>query len=810
MNFYKTSLIAPTLALLLYSNLNAEESYSVQNKSLKEALELISKQSNTPYMADGKLLKGKKAPNITNIEGLENALKKVLKGTKLEAVIEDGTILIRKKVSNKKTSLNSLGEVIITGTKLNKSLQDTVESVQVFNEEDISNSSKMNTLSDIFEQTSSVSRSGDYGIKIRGISDAGFGGSSGGPKTIDVNIDGVSQGPNATGDAGISTWDLEQVEILKGPQSTTQGRNSLSGAIILKTKNPEFESNGAVKVDYSTNNTSRLSVMQTGPITDNLAFRLTAERSASDGFVENDNIDGDKFNESKSSNIRGKLLYTFDNGADAILTLNKVKTDEDGSSNVSKNDPFERKNYYSRSGYQDTDVKSYSLEINQPINNAWDFKSLTSYTSSEYDSDLITNEEDADSFFIENKVVDDIAQEFRFTYKKDKLNALFGFYVADGSSESNNNVKNQPFKSVGGLNLNTQNERVEDYTNIALFTNIDYELTDKLTLIAGLRIDRDDRASESIGISSRATDYSTDNEALVEYLIQDTSTFSAVTSEAVAQAVISASGGTAGLGNQINAGIDTAIDEINLAKLEADNSTTNVLPKLGLNYKWNNNINTGLLISQGYRPGGISLYAGSAKVYKAEYTDNIELSFRSQWLEKRLTVNANIFHTKYTDIQTSELDDDGIFHVTNAGKATLKGIELDTKYLVNDELDIFGSIGYNQTKFDDYRELKGNEFSNTPNITANIGATYRANNGYFIGGNMNYTGDSFVDNDNTVETKSYTLTNVKVGYERDDWAVYLYSNNIFDKEYLIRNATSTGNYIMGDPRIVGVTLTYNW
>ena len=268
------------------------------------------------------------------------------------------------------------------------------------------------------------------------------------------------------------------------------------------------------------------------------------------------------------------------------------------------------------------------------------------------------------------------------------------------------------------------------------------------------------------------------------------------------------------LANQINAGIDTAIDEINLAELEADNSTTNVLPKLGLNYKWNNNINTGLVISQGYRPGGISCKSNGKSCYQsyeAEYTDNIRTcQLGHNWLEKRLTVNANIFHTKYTDIQTSELDDDGIFHVTNAGKATLKGIELDTKYLVNDELDIFGSIGYTQTKFDDYRELKGNEFSNTPNITANIGATYRASNGYFIGGNMNYTGDSFVDNDNTVETKSYTLTNVKVGYERDDWAVYLYSNNIFDKEYLIRNATSTGNYIMGDPRIVGVTLTYNW
>lgn len=299
---------------------------------------------------------------------------------------------------------------------------------------------------------------------------------------------------------------------------------------------------------------------------------------------------------------------------------------------------------------------------------------------------------------------------------------------------------------------------------MAIFFNSDYHITDKLTLITGARLDKDERENKAI-----------------------------ITSQSIYGALL-------GSGD-----------------ITAEENTVNFLPKLGFNYKWNDNINTGLVYSQGYRPGGISVnpVAIDSKTYDAEYTQNIELSFRSQWLDKKLNLNTNIFYTKWKDQQvtenyssTNEFD----AHIINAGESSIKGIELESKYQVNNEVDIFGSIGYVKTEFDDYdnngADYSGNEFKYTPNITANLGATYRNDKGYFTSGNISYAGESYINNANSDKTSARSITNIKLGYEEEDWAFYIYANNLFDKEYVYRNTTSS--YDVGDPRVVGFNFTYNW
>ncbi|MFW0696810.1 TonB-dependent siderophore receptor [Aliarcobacter butzleri] len=145
----KSILVAPVLAILLNTSLNAEQ-FSISNLSLKQAIEEISKKSNMPYMVDGKLLDGKKAPNIKNIEGVENALNEILKDTNLKATIEDGTILIREKAIGLGTVLEPisvndsyLGSTtensnsyttgsMNTATKLDLSIRETPQTSIVF------------------------------------------------------------------------------------------------------------------------------------------------------------------------------------------------------------------------------------------------------------------------------------------------------------------------------------------------------------------------------------------------------------------------------------------------------------------------------------------------------------------------------------------------------------------------------------------------------------------------------------------------------------------------------------------------------
>ncbi|WP_323657882.1 STN domain-containing protein [Aliarcobacter butzleri] len=129
----KSILVAPVLAILLNTSLNAEQ-FSISNLSLKQAIEEISKKSNMPYMVDGKLLDGKKAPNIKNIEGVENALDEILKGTNLKAVIEDGTILIREKAIGQGTVLEpiSVNESYKNGSAENGYLSEDITGVGVW------------------------------------------------------------------------------------------------------------------------------------------------------------------------------------------------------------------------------------------------------------------------------------------------------------------------------------------------------------------------------------------------------------------------------------------------------------------------------------------------------------------------------------------------------------------------------------------------------------------------------------------------------------------------------------------------------
>ncbi|WP_046993698.1 STN domain-containing protein, partial [Aliarcobacter butzleri] len=183
----KSILVAPVLAILLNTSLNAEQ-FSISNLSLKQAIEEISKKSNMPYMVDGKLLDGKKAPNINDVEGVENALNEILKDTNLKATIEDGTILIREKAIGQGTVLEPISVNTgksgsaeagyltdnITGVGLwgKRSLQDTPYSMNVISQELIENT-QANTMAQIFKMNPLTQDGGDrptgnYVTVIRG------------------------------------------------------------------------------------------------------------------------------------------------------------------------------------------------------------------------------------------------------------------------------------------------------------------------------------------------------------------------------------------------------------------------------------------------------------------------------------------------------------------------------------------------------------------------------------------------------------------------------------------------------------------
>jgi len=687
--------------------------------------------------------------------------------------------LVMANTSNESVSLN---DIIITGDKVEKNLQDSIESVQVFNDYNFQNSSSLNTVYDLFNQSANVNRNGQFSFNIRGINTTGLTGASLGPRTANVQIDGVSLGLEASRQSSVSTWDIEQVEILKGPQSTTQGRNSLAGALIIKTKDPEFDANGALEIKYGSNNTKQFSAMQTGSITDNLALRLSLDARHTDGYVNNEEIRGDKYNEQDNTNIRGKALYKFGDEGTVLITASDSNQDQEGrwlvdedGNSVENTDTH----YY-------TDAQAYSVEVNHPINRNWMFKSISSYANEDLDNlrdldNLTDNDGDgnADTGVGQvHKNSKSIEQEFRFNYIGDQLSSVIGLYYSEGKGQEDTTLNDVYYRKIAGtaLYINGKVNTTEEFNNSALFFNTDYYFTNKLNLIFGLRADRDTRKNTSKLEAERETEF-----------------------------------------GALNSTVDATIDALGV-DVSAKNHTTNIIPKLGVNYKINQNISTGILFSQGYRPGGLSTNSitGEVDTYDAESTDNLELSVKSQWLDKRLTLNTSIFYTKWKNQQVTETGDSGNTYdknTVNAGESTLKGIELDIKAQLNNQVNIYSSIGYLKATFDEYidgdNNYSGNNIKKTPKITSNIGINYRNDLGYFAGANIIYSGKQYQDSANENEISAYSTTNVKIGYEENDWSVYLYSNNVFDKNYNI-NDIGDGTYEKGDERVTGINFKYYW
>ncbi|MDK2065331.1 TonB-dependent siderophore receptor [Aliarcobacter butzleri] len=243
----KSILVAPVLAILLNTSLNAEQ-FSISNLSLKQAIEEISKKSNMPYMVDGKLLDGKKAPNIKNIEGVENALNEILKDTNLKATIEDGTILIREKAIGQGTVLEpiSVNEGYSNGSAENgyvtkeisgvgiwdkRSLQDTPYSMTVIPQELIENSISSN-MNQIFRKNPTTQERTPYGttggdvatVVIRGFN------------IQNPIVDGISYAGNGTN--SVMMQDIERVEIINGTTGFLYGAGRVGGAVNYITKKP--------------------------------------------------------------------------------------------------------------------------------------------------------------------------------------------------------------------------------------------------------------------------------------------------------------------------------------------------------------------------------------------------------------------------------------------------------------------------------------------------------------------------------------------------------------------------------------------
>lgn len=270
-----------------------------------------------------------------------------------------------------------LSTITVTGEKVERSLRDTTASVSVINAEKL-DGVQYNSVNEVVAEVSNVVVTSGSVPDIRGVSGNGAAGgfnsiTGGANPRVSTLIDGVAEPfvADLTGDSGL--WDVEQIEVFRGPQSTSNGRSSIGGAIVITTRDPSFAWEAAGRAGYRNQDQYiDTSAMVSGPLLDDrLAFRLTAQRLDAQTITDDQEFPANPadydLNEALTERVRGKLLWVPAAGLEALLTYSSNNESGDtGRIYYTADDPWAFNRLYFRD--IETDSATTSLKLSYQFN----------------------------------------------------------------------------------------------------------------------------------------------------------------------------------------------------------------------------------------------------------------------------------------------------------------------------------------------------------------------------------------------------------------------------------------------------------
>jgi iron complex outermembrane recepter protein len=259
-----------------------------------------------------------------------------------------------------------------------------------------------------------------------------------------------------------------------------------------------------------------------------------------------------------------------------------------------------------------------------------------------------------------------------------------------------------------------------------------------------------------------------------------------------------------------------------LSSSKNDRSFERILPRVSVAYRCSEDFKTYFSAARGFKAGGFNLTApGGSESFGTESSWTYELGFKTQWLDNRLTANAALFLVDWDDMQLSQFDPTAGGYVTNAGKSTSQGVELELAGQLSSNWTVFGTAGYLDTEFDRYTDQFGQDVSGrnlpfAPNYTFGAGSQYTHKFGNKVEGfariDWFHVGEFFYDAGN-LGTERYNLTNLRCGWTRHNVRVEGFVANVFDEEYVsIAFQANPGDPTQfvgqnGSPRTFGVSFS---
>ncbi|WP_057829882.1 TonB-dependent receptor [Colwellia sp. TT2012] len=553
-----------------------------------------------------------------------------------------------------------------------------------------------------------------------------------------------------------SLFDVKQAEIFRGPQGTRFGANAIAGMINITTNAPTEDFEGALQFGVGNYNSYDLGVALSGPASDSVNYRLAVNQSNSDGYIENTYLQREDTNNRDELTIRGKLAievsndltidlagyyFDFDNGYDTFSLDNTRETlsDEPGF------DQQETTAFSAKFTYQGFDsatvlaiISSSDSDLAYGYDEDWAYVGISDpdvienpdyayweYTSTDHyyrDKAVLTTELRAVSKQGQELFNGSTAWVAGIYFKQDDEDLLRQYTYADSDFTSTN-----------------------DSTSVALYGQLDTQLTEQWSLISGLRIE------------NYSADYN--NSAQFDDSIDDTM-----------------------VGGKLVLSYQQTQDSM-----------------------WYGSINRGYKAgghnTDGTLPEGL-------RTFDPEYLLNYEIGYKVSLLENSAYVRTSIFYMDREDMQVKSsktiVRADGssefISYLGNAATGSNYGIEVESAWHINDVVNVYGSFGLLETQFNDFinaegESLDGREQAHAPNYQFNVGINVQPNENWLI--NISVDGkDSFYFSDSHDEkSESVALLNASISYLQENWQLKIWGRNLTNKDYANR-----GFYFGNDPR----------
>ena len=643
----------------------------------------------------------------------------------------------------------------VTAQKQEENVQEVPVSITVFNEQDIEDKKieSIRDMADFVPNLMIYQHSGMSGANVptmRGITAP--------PESFRVStglyVDGV---PTLTGlgfESGV--LDIERIEVLRGPQGTIYGKGTEAGAINIITRQPDNDFRGRVSAQGGEDKKGQFSLNLSGPIQkDKLFLGIAGQYYRKDGFIEN-TITGDMVDDREHWFGRAHLRWTPMDKLDISLIASRLEYDDGAPAmSMGKNGaamfglpvPQDRKVASNLEGWSEPRSDSQSLKIAYDIS---DSLTLTSITTNWMYKDRFLADFDFSPATLLHSDKDSeyskISQELRLNYSTERLKWLVGFYYDRDDLDIDYEIISDIPPMAGPASQDI------DGDTYAVFANLTYPLTKRLSLIGGLRYEHEEQDFED-----------------------------------------------------------------NISHLKADESWNELSPKIALEYRFTPAIMTYISTSHGYRPGGFNVAApkGSHYIsYDEEKLWSYEIGAKSAFLDNRLIINGSVYYMKIDDMQVNEAVSPYESYLTNAAEATGKGVELEITARPCDGLALMAGFGYSHIEFDEFKDVLGDYKDNknpyAPEYTFNLGAQYRHDSGFYARCDLIGYGKMYFDKANDYSRDAYEIVNAKIGYEAEDFDIYLYGKNLFDKKYDSDEYFGGFYTVYSDPGEVGLQVVYRF